>query len=107
VVVPNSTILNWIREFQTWAPALRVVPYYGDADSRDVIRKYEIFHSFSTSGQTKLKLHVLVTTYETFLGKNDWASVFKAPSRWETLIIDEGQRCENYFHVSLVYTHEP
>jgi chromodomain-helicase-DNA-binding protein 4 len=30
VVVPNSTITNWIREFERWAPGLRVVPFYGE-----------------------------------------------------------------------------
>jgi chromodomain-helicase-DNA-binding protein 4 len=81
-----------MREFQVWAPEVRAVPYYGEAASREIIRNYEIFHSGATSGQTKLKLHVLVTTYETFLNKTEWASVFKAPSRWEVLVIDEGQR---------------
>ena len=40
VVVPNSTITNWVREFERWAPHLRVVPFYGDAKSREVIKNY-------------------------------------------------------------------
>lgn len=95
ILVPNSTILNWMREFQTWAPQVRAVPYYGDAASREIIRNYEIFQSGTTSGQTRLKLHVLVTTYDTFLTKVEWATVFKAPTRWETLVVDEGQRLKN------------
>ncbi|KAG9052818.1 hypothetical protein FS842_009210 [Serendipita sp. 407] len=95
ILVPNSTILNWMREFQTWAPQIRAVPYYGEAASRDIIRSHEIFHSEATSGQTRLKLHVLVTTYDTFLSKQEWSTVFKAPSRWEVLIVDEGQRLKN------------
>lgn len=27
VVVPNSTLGNWAREFERWAPAMRVVAY--------------------------------------------------------------------------------
>lgn len=81
-----------MREFQTWAPNIRAVPYYGEQSSRKIIRSHEIFHSSPTTGQTKLKLHVLVTTYETFLNHEEWATVFKAPSRWEVLIVDEGQR---------------
>ncbi|KAG8855985.1 hypothetical protein FRB91_001375 [Serendipita sp. 411] len=84
-----------MREFQTWAPQIRAVPYYGEAASRDIIRSHEIFHSEATSGQTRLKLHVLVTTYDTFLSKQEWSTVFKAPSRWEVLIVDEGQRLKN------------
>ena len=26
VIVPNSTITNWVRELERWAPKLRVVP---------------------------------------------------------------------------------
>lgn len=31
VIVPNSTITNWVREFEKWVPHVRVVPYYGEA----------------------------------------------------------------------------
>lgn len=31
VVVPNSTITNWVREIEKWVPDVRVVPYYGEA----------------------------------------------------------------------------
>ena len=27
VIVPNSTITNWVREFEKWVPHLRVVSY--------------------------------------------------------------------------------
>ncbi|KAI0689886.1 SNF2 family N-terminal domain-containing protein [Cytidiella melzeri] len=92
VVVPNSTITNWVREFERWAPNLRVVPFYGDAKSRDVIKQYELFHSTAASGIQKAKYHVLVTTYETITTARDSMSVFKSTPRWEALIVDEGQR---------------
>jgi hypothetical protein len=31
VIVPNSTITNWVREFEKWVPHVRVVPYYGES----------------------------------------------------------------------------
>uniref|UniRef100_A0A8C3GMY2 SNF2 N-terminal domain-containing protein n=1 Tax=Cairina moschata TaxID=8855 RepID=A0A8C3GMY2_CAIMO len=34
VSAPLSTIINWEREFQMWAPAFYVVTYTGDKDSR-------------------------------------------------------------------------
>ncbi|KAJ7654999.1 SNF2 family DNA-dependent ATPase [Mycena polygramma] len=94
VVVPNSTITNWVREFERWAPQLRVVPFYGEAKSRDVIKQYELSHSKKRSGYTSAKFHVLVTTYETLTGK-DFTSVFKNQPRWEILVIDEGQRLKS------------
>ena len=29
VIVPGSTLENWLREFQTFCPTLTVMPYYG------------------------------------------------------------------------------
>jgi chromodomain-helicase-DNA-binding protein 4 len=87
VVVPNSTITNWVREFERWAPDIRAVPFYGEAKARKVIKDYELYHT----GSSELKFHVLVTTYETLTGPNDF-SLFKNVPRWEALIVDEGQR---------------
>jgi len=38
VSAPLSTIINWEREFEFWAPDFYVVTYCGDKDSRQVIR---------------------------------------------------------------------
>ncbi|KAI0347824.1 hypothetical protein BDW22DRAFT_1349889 [Trametopsis cervina] len=95
VVVPNSTISNWVREFERWAPALRVVPFSGDAKSREVIKQYELFHDTVPPHTTKAKFHVLVTTYETITNARDTASIFKTTPRWEALVVDEGQRLKS------------
>ena len=34
VSVPLSTLINWEREFELWAPEFYVVSYVGDKDSR-------------------------------------------------------------------------
>lgn len=88
VVVPNTTITNWVREFSRWAPMLRVVPFYGEAKSRDIVIKYELYHE-----KAEPKFHVLVTTYETITGSH-FSTVFKKMPRWEVLVVDEGQRRE-------------
>ncbi|KAG2755489.1 hypothetical protein P692DRAFT_20793136 [Suillus brevipes Sb2] len=95
VVVPNSTITNWVREFTRWAPKLRVVPFYGEAKARDVIIEYELFHSSDRKGGPEPKYHVMVTTYETLISPRDFNSVFKSIPRWEVLVVDEGQRLKN------------
>lgn len=100
VVVPNSTITNWVREFERWAPKLRVVPFYGEAKSRDIIKKYELFHNNPASGTTGAKYHVLVTTYETVTNAKEFTPVFKSVPRWEALVVDEGQRREYPWTVS-------
>ncbi|KAG1757761.1 SNF2 family N-terminal domain-containing protein [Suillus lakei] len=95
VVVPNSTITNWVREFARWAPKLRVVPFYGEAKARDVIIEYELFHPSDRKGGPEPKYHVMVTTYETLINPKDFNSVFKCIPRWEVLVVDEGQRLKS------------
>ncbi len=95
VVVPNSTITNWVREFERWAPHLRVVPFYGESKAREVIKNYELFHSSHASHVSNIKYHVLVTTYETITSVKDAGPIFKNVPRWEVLVVDEGQRRES------------
>ena len=45
VIVPLSTLRNWSREFQRWAPQLNVVVIHGDAASRRVIMQHELLAS--------------------------------------------------------------
>ena len=42
VGAPLSTIINWEREFELWAPDFYVVTYVGDKDSRAIIREHEM-----------------------------------------------------------------
>ncbi|PCH33925.1 hypothetical protein WOLCODRAFT_130070 [Wolfiporia cocos MD-104 SS10] len=95
IVVPNSTISNWVREFERWAPNLRVVPFYGEAKAREIIKRYEMFHEEVKSGTTGAKYDVVVTTYEMITNPKEFTPVFKKTSRWEILVVDEGQRLKS------------
>ena len=68
-----------MREFERWAPNLRVVPFYGEAKARDVIKRFELNHDTKRGS----KYHVLVTTYESLLNLKDFTPVFKNQQRWE------------------------
>ncbi|XP_052227577.1 chromodomain-helicase-DNA-binding protein Mi-2 homolog isoform X2 [Dreissena polymorpha] len=101
VGAPLSTIINWEREFEFWAPNLYVVTYTGDKDCRAVIRENEFsFDEGAIRGGTKswkmkqgssVKFHVLLTSYELIsidtatLGSIDWAC----------LVVDEAHRLKN------------
>lgn len=87
VVVPHSTVPNWKREIQTWAPGLRVVTYFGGKDARKIQREYEMFHR----GTKDLKCHVVVTSYTCPITDSD--VLRRIP--WECLVVDEGQRLKN------------
>uniref|UniRef100_A0A8C8FWP6 DNA helicase n=1 Tax=Oncorhynchus tshawytscha TaxID=74940 RepID=A0A8C8FWP6_ONCTS len=101
VSAPLSTIINWEREFELWAPDMYVVTYVGDKDSRAVIRENEFsFEGNAIRGGKKaskmrkdssVKFHVLLTSYELItidqavLGSIDWAC----------LVVDEAHRLKN------------
>lgn len=100
VSVPLSTIINWEREFETWAPDFYVVTYVGDKDSRAVIRENEFsFDDNAVRGgrgvskvrSSAIKFHVLLTSYElisidvTCLGSIEWA----------VLVVDEAHRLKS------------
>lgn len=92
VLVPLSTMPNWMAEFSLWAPHLNVVEYHGHARARSVIRQYE-WHATKLDGSksTSYKLNVLLTTYEMVLA--DSSHLRGVP--WEVLIVDEGHRLKN------------
>ncbi|KAK4550385.1 hypothetical protein LTR36_003352 [Oleoguttula mirabilis] len=62
VIVPGSTLENWLREFARFAPSLKVVPYYGSQAERPALQA-QIEDDFDT-------IDVVVTTYDIAV-KND------------------------------------
>ena len=48
VSAPLSTIANWEREFEFWAPELYVVTYIGGKENRAIIRYVQVLHLKST-----------------------------------------------------------
>lgn len=90
LVVPNSTSSNWLREFETWAPDMVVVPYYGSATSLRYARDYELFRG--EGNYDKIKCHAVILTYESALKDK---GLFQRVTYWPALIVDEGQRLKN------------
>ncbi|KAL5731346.1 DNA helicase [Ranunculus cassubicifolius] len=93
VLVPLSTMPNWLSEFSLWAPHLNVVEYHGSAKSRSMIRLYEWHASYPDSRKRteSYRFNVLLTTYEMILA--DSSHLRGVP--WEVLIVDEGHRLKN------------
>ncbi|KAK1410859.1 hypothetical protein QVD17_37400 [Tagetes erecta] len=92
VLVPLSTMPNWMSEFSVWAPNLNVVEYHGCARARALMRQYE-WHANDTNNKktSSYKFNVLLTTYEMVLA--DSAHLCGVP--WEVLVVDEGHRLKN------------
>lgn len=94
VLVPLSTMPNWLAEFALWAPHLNVVEYHGCAKARAMIRQYEWHASDPHKPDRKTssyKFNVLLTTYEMILA--DSSHLRGVP--WEVLVVDEGHRLKN------------
>ncbi|XP_049291745.1 chromodomain-helicase-DNA-binding protein Mi-2 homolog [Anopheles funestus] len=99
VAVPLSTIINWEREFETWAPDFYCITYVGDKESRAVIRENELsFEEGAVRGgkasrirASSIKFNVLLTSYELIsidaacLGSIDWS----------VLVVDEAHRLKS------------
>lgn len=88
IIVPKSTLSNWMNEFKRWAPTLTALRFHGDKAAREEIIKTQLEPSQRDEHR---QWNVCVTTYEVCniekatLGKFTWCY----------LIIDEAQRLKN------------
>lgn len=88
IVVPKSTLSNWMAELARWAPNLTAVKFHGDKAARE-----ELANNILSPGQhdTDRSWHVCVTTYEVCNIERNVLTKFA----WSYLIIDEAHRLKN------------
>ena len=82
VVVPKSTLDNWVREFHKWVPGLRIVTLQGSKEER---------HALIHECILPQAFDVLVTTYEMCLREKPTLQKLS----WEYIVIDEAHRIKN------------
>nr|CAD7445550.1 unnamed protein product [Timema bartmani] len=82
VIVPKSTLANWMNEFKKWVPSLRAVCLIGDQETRNVFIRETLMPG---------EWDVCVTSYEMVIKEK---SVFKK-FNWRYMVIDEAHRIKN------------
>lgn len=87
IVVPSSTLDNWMREFDRFCPTLEVRCYYGSQNERRELQQ-DIMYDRDT-------IHAVVTTYAIAAGRVEDRS-FLRRLRCKSMILDEGHMIKNY-----------
>ncbi|KAI1747678.1 SNF2 family N-terminal domain-containing protein [Xylaria castorea] len=85
VVAPASTLHNWQQEIAKFVPEFKVLPYWGTAGDRKVLRKF--WDRKHNTYRKDAPFHILVTSYQ--LVVSDVAYFQKM--RWQYMVLDEAQ----------------
>jgi SWI/SNF-related matrix-associated actin-dependent regulator of chromatin subfamily A member 5 len=88
IVVPKSTLSNWMNELARWAPTLAAVKFHGDKATREDLASNTLCPGQRDADR---KWHVVVTTYEVCNIEKNALGKFA----WSYLIIDEAHRLKN------------
>lgn len=86
IIVPGSTLENWLREFERFAPQMNVRPYYG-AQSERAELQYSIQKEWSS-------IDVIVTTYDMAVKKDD-NKFLRNQGPWAVCVYDEAHMLRN------------
>lgn len=89
IVVPGSTLENWLREFERFSDTLVVLPYYGSLKEREEFR--EDLAARREAGE----LNVVVTTYETAKNRAEDNAFLRKGLRPVVCVFDEGHFLKN------------
>ncbi|TRM69915.1 SNF2 family N-terminal domain-containing protein [Schizophyllum amplum] len=90
IIVPSSTLENWCREFNRFAPTIQWVTYYDDQKTREQLR----MDLRDDEGKPN-DWEVMITTYDLACG-NSKDSKFLRKFDWECFVCDEGHSLKNF-----------
>jgi len=94
VVAPLSTICNWQKEFNRFAPKLPVVRYHGTSKQREELRAAHLTEEVDIKGvfsEKRTTKNIFITSYEICM--NDRYHFHKV--LWKYIVVDEGHRLKN------------
>lgn len=96
IVVPSSVVSNWVREFETFAPHLSVVKYYGTQAEREEIQDQLRCHlpgARRPADQAAIDVIIVPVTY--YSNENPSDRNFLRKFRFNYLICDEAHLLKN------------
>ena len=85
VIAPASTLHNWQQEIAKFVPNLKVLPYWGSAKDRKILRKF--WDRKHVTYNRDSPFHVLVTSYQIVVADTPYFQKVK----WQYMILDEAQ----------------
>ncbi|KAK8171685.1 P-loop containing nucleoside triphosphate hydrolase protein [Phyllosticta citrichinensis] len=85
VIAPASTLHNWQQEITRFVPDLSVLPYWGSAKDRKILRKF--WDRKHITYKRDSPFHVLVTSYQLVVQDAQYFQKI----RWQYMILDEAQ----------------
>ncbi|KAF5306994.1 hypothetical protein FQR65_LT07217 [Abscondita terminalis] len=88
IIVPVSTLMNWMLEFKRFAPKIPVIKFYGNEEERFRLQQ-SLKKSYNLNG--KMVKPVIVTTYGTPMLTN-----MLRQNVYQYMIVDEGHRLKNH-----------
>ncbi|CDU16319.1 DEAD/DEAH helicase, putative [Plasmodium yoelii] len=81
IIVPLSTLPNWVNEFEKWCPTLKVIIYKGNKNERKNINKNLLENNYD----------ICLTTFDIIIKEKNILGKIS----WNYIIIDEGHRIKN------------
>ena len=78
IAAPVSTLGNWMKEFQHWAPTIPVVKFHGPPKERKIIQQQKL------KGDTRSSTYpIIVTSHDLCMKERSYLNKFK----WKFLIV--------------------
>lgn len=85
VVTPASTLHNWVNEINKFVPDFKILPYWGNANDRKILRKFWDRKNLRYNKDSPF--HVMITSYQMVVSD----VTYLQKMRWQYMILDEAQ----------------
>ncbi|KAF8820970.1 chromodomain helicase Dna binding protein CHD1/SWI2/SNF2 [Cardiosporidium cionae] len=93
IIVPQSTIDNWMREFEFWLPQANAVCFHGNAVGRDILRYYELRQVNVREKGKRWRFDVCITAPSILNSPSDLE--FLRRVCWQLMVVDEAHQLKN------------